>query len=230
MQLGIIGLGRMGGNIARRLMLNGHTTVVFDRNEAFVKTLSEEGATGVADLAALVAGLQKPLAGKVTVDVPRRGGLSFLPQQQHLDRQFPISLQELVAAGFWGTQQRSPQQRSQRLEAVLEDWCLSGLQHRPLMALSGGELQRALLARMSLAEAPVLLLDEPHAALDEDGQALCWKHIHAWHDEGRTLIVVCHDLASVRQHTQQVVQIKSTGCVFGNSKELIRPQAQMQVA
>ena len=59
MQLGIIGLGRMGGNIARRLMLNGHATVVYDRNEAFVKGLSEEGATGVADLKALVAGLQK---------------------------------------------------------------------------------------------------------------------------------------------------------------------------
>ncbi|MCF4989491.1 decarboxylating 6-phosphogluconate dehydrogenase [Pseudomonas gessardii] len=62
MQLGIIGLGRMGGNIARRLMLNGHTTVVYDRNEAFVKGLSDEGATGVTDLAALVAGLQKPRA------------------------------------------------------------------------------------------------------------------------------------------------------------------------
>ena len=45
MQLGIIGLGRMGGNIARRLMLNGHTTVVYDRNEAFVKGLAGEGAT-----------------------------------------------------------------------------------------------------------------------------------------------------------------------------------------
>jgi zinc/manganese transport system ATP-binding protein len=96
--------------------------------------------------------------------------VSFLPQQQHLDRQFPISLQELVAAGFWGTR-LTPQQRSERLHAVLEDWHLSGLEQRPLMALSGGELQRALLARMSLAEAPVLLLDEPHAALDEDGQA-----------------------------------------------------------
>lgn len=62
MQLGIIGLGRMGGNIARRLMLNGHTTVVYDRNEAFVKGLAGEGATGVADLAGLVAGLQKPRA------------------------------------------------------------------------------------------------------------------------------------------------------------------------
>jgi 6-phosphogluconate dehydrogenase len=62
MQLGIIGLGRMGGNIARRLMLNGHTTVVYDRNAAFVAALSEEGATGVADLPALVAALEKPRA------------------------------------------------------------------------------------------------------------------------------------------------------------------------
>ncbi|MDU9021882.1 decarboxylating 6-phosphogluconate dehydrogenase [Pseudomonas corrugata] len=62
MQLGIIGLGRMGGNIARRLMLNGHTTVVYDRNVAFVENLAQEGATGVADLPALVAGLEKPRA------------------------------------------------------------------------------------------------------------------------------------------------------------------------
>ncbi|AZE58358.1 Zinc ABC transporter, ATP-binding protein ZnuC [Pseudomonas synxantha] len=185
--------------------------------------------TGKSSLLKVIAGLQKPLSGKVSMDVPRRGGLSFLPQQQHLDRQFPISLQELVAAGFWGTRHTS-EERSQRLQAVLDDWCLSGLEHRPLMALSGGELQRALLARMSLADAPILLLDEPHAALDEDGQALCWQHIHAWHSEGRTLVVVCHDLASVRYHTQQVVQIKDTGCVFGSSKALIRPQPQMQVA
>ncbi|QXI55878.1 decarboxylating 6-phosphogluconate dehydrogenase [Pseudomonas alvandae] len=62
MQLGIIGLGRMGGNIARRLMLNGHITVVYDRNAAFVENLSQEGATGVADLPALVAGLETPRA------------------------------------------------------------------------------------------------------------------------------------------------------------------------
>ena len=104
-----------------------------------------------------------PELGKVTVDVPRRGGLSFLPQQQHLDRQFPISLQELVAAGFWGTQQRSPQQRSQRLEAVLEEWCLSGLENRPLMALSGGELQRVAIVLALGIPADIYLIDEPSA-------------------------------------------------------------------
>jgi 6-phosphogluconate dehydrogenase len=62
MQLGIIGLGRMGGNIARRLMLNGHTTVVFDRDEASRSTLAKEGSTAVADLPALVAAMARPRA------------------------------------------------------------------------------------------------------------------------------------------------------------------------
>ena len=185
--------------------------------------------SGKSSLLKVIAGLQKPLTGKVILDVPRKGSHSFLPQQQHLDRQFPISLQELVAAGFWGSTQ-SPEIRRQRLKAVLENWCLSGLEQRPLMALSGGELQRALLARLSLADAPLLLLDEPHAALDELGQALLWKHIHAWHAEGRTQLIVCHDLAAVRQHLPQTLLIKSTGCVLGASVDLIHQQPHTRVA
>jgi zinc/manganese transport system ATP-binding protein len=185
--------------------------------------------SGKSSLQKVIAGLQRPLAGNVILNVPRKGALSFLPQQQHLDRQFPISLQELVAAGFWGIK-LSPELRRQRLNTVLEDWCLSGLEQRPLMALSGGELQRALLARLSLAQTPLVLLDEPHAALDELGQSLLWKHIHEWHAQGRTLLVVCHDLAAVRQHIPQTLLIKNTGCVLGSSTELIRQQPQTQVA
>lgn len=184
---------------------------------------------GKSSLLKVIAGLQKPLEGKVMLDVPRKGSLSFLPQQQHLDRQFPISLEELIAAGFWGNKQ-SPEARRNRLDSVLDDWCLSGLERRPLMALSGGELQRALLARLSLTDAPVLLLDEPHAALDELGQALLWKHLHAWHAAGRTMVMVCHDLAAVRQHIPRTLLIKSSGCVFGPSTDLIRQQPQSQVA
>jgi 6-phosphogluconate dehydrogenase len=62
MQLGIVGLGRMGGNIARRLMLDGHTTVVYDRDEASRSALANEGSTAAEDLAALVQGLEKPRA------------------------------------------------------------------------------------------------------------------------------------------------------------------------
>jgi 6-phosphogluconate dehydrogenase len=62
MQLGVIGLGRMGGNIVRRLMQGGHDCVVWDRDPAAVKVLADDGATGAADMADLVAKLQAPRA------------------------------------------------------------------------------------------------------------------------------------------------------------------------
>lgn len=185
--------------------------------------------SGKSSLLKVIAGLQKPLSGKVTLDAPRHGGVSFLPQQQHLDRQFPISLQELVAAGSWGNR-HTPAMRRQLLQTALDDWALTGLEYRPLMALSGGELQRALLARLSLAEAPLLLLDEPHAALDEPGQALLWKHIHGWHAAGRTVVVVCHDLAAVREHIPHTLLVSQAGCALNRSVDLIARQPRMQVA
>ncbi len=73
MQLGMIGLGRMGGNIVRRLMRDGHKTVVFDMSTDAVKTLSGEGATGTGSLEAFIGALEKPRvawvmlpAGKIT--------------------------------------------------------------------------------------------------------------------------------------------------------------------
>jgi 6-phosphogluconate dehydrogenase len=62
MQLGMVGLGRMGGNIVRRLMRNGQRCVVFDQNPAPIATLVKEGATGGADLKGLVARLEQPRA------------------------------------------------------------------------------------------------------------------------------------------------------------------------
>jgi zinc/manganese transport system ATP-binding protein len=201
----------------------------FELSKGSLTAIIGANGSGKSSLLKVIASLQKPLAGKVRLSVPLKGGVSFLPQQQHLDRQFPISLQALVAAGFWGNKQSS-ELRSQRLKNALADWHLNGLEDRPLMALSGGELQRALLARLSLTDAPLLLLDEPHAALDELGQALLWKHIHDWHLEGRTLVVVCHDLAAVREHIPYTLLIKSSGCTFGPSTELIRQPPQAQVA
>jgi 6-phosphogluconate dehydrogenase len=62
MQIGIIGLGRMGGNISRRLMRAGHECVVFDRDQKAVDDLSHGGATGVAGLEQMVASLKAPRA------------------------------------------------------------------------------------------------------------------------------------------------------------------------
>jgi 6-phosphogluconate dehydrogenase len=62
MQLGMIGLGRMGANMVRRLIRGGHQCVVFDRSPAAVKELTQENAVGASSLADLVKKLQKPRA------------------------------------------------------------------------------------------------------------------------------------------------------------------------
>ncbi len=62
MQLGIVGLGRMGGNIALRLMRDGHTTAVYDRSAEAVQRVAKDGATAARDLSHLVTLLEKPRA------------------------------------------------------------------------------------------------------------------------------------------------------------------------
>src|SRR5262249_5179519 len=73
MQIGVIGLGRMGGNIVRRLMKHGHAAVVYDKDETAVKALAADGAAGAKALEDFVAKLAKPRtawvmlpAGKIT--------------------------------------------------------------------------------------------------------------------------------------------------------------------
>ena len=65
MQIGVIGLGRMGSNIAKRLMRGGHSCVVFDRDAKAVSALKDDGAAGASDLADLVRQLQAPRAAWV---------------------------------------------------------------------------------------------------------------------------------------------------------------------
>ncbi len=182
---------------------------------------------GKSSLLRVLAGLQAPLAGQLRIAAQGLGAIGYLQQQQAIDRQFPIELAQLVAAGLWRSRLPRAAQR-QRLDAVLAAWGLSELAGRPLIALSGGELQRALLARLELTEAPLLLLDEPAAALDEAGQRLLWQRLAAWQQAGRTQLVVCHDLAGARAHLPDCLLIRAAGCRHGASRALLAaPLAQV---
>lgn len=186
--------------------------------------------SGKSSLLKVIAGLNQPLRGRVDVSTPLLGGVSYLPQQQALDRQFPIRLAELVSAGLWRSRM-SRSERQARLQQALLDWGLLELEKQSLQALSGGELQRALLARLSLTDARVLLLDEPEAALDEHGQHLLWQHIERWQQQGRTLVLVSHNLASLSQKLDNALLVSRSGCISAPIHQFIRNrQALEQVA
>ena len=75
---------------------------------------------------------------------------------------------------------------------------LAGRLERPIAELSVGELQRALFARLILQDAAVILLDEPFAAVDAQTVAVLLDQVTRWHQEGRTVIAVLHDLEVVQ--------------------------------
>jgi 6-phosphogluconate dehydrogenase len=92
MQLGMIGLGRMGGNIVRRLTRNAHHCVVFDRNPAAIEALVGERVTGCADLEELVANLHRPRAvwvmlpaGEITEETIKQLGALLEPDDIIID-------------------------------------------------------------------------------------------------------------------------------------------------
>ncbi|MQT92216.1 metal ABC transporter ATP-binding protein [Pseudomonas helleri] len=174
---------------------------------------------GKSSLLKVLAGLQKPLSGHLRINAEGTK-IGYLVQRSGIDRQFPISLGELVSGGFWGQRLRR-RVRSQRLRQTLQAWDIEKLEAYPLEALSGGELQRALLARLSLTDANLLLLDEPDAALDKAGQTLLWRHIGAWHKAGHTLVVVSHDLPRVREMAEFCLLVDSEGCQYGPSHAVI---------
>ena len=85
-----------------------------------------------------------------------------------------------------------------RVTAVAEMVGLSGRLRRPIGETSVGELQRALFARLILQDAAVILLDEPFAAVDTLTMSVLLDQVMRWHEEGRTVIAVLHDLDIVR--------------------------------
>ena len=86
------------------------------------------------------------------------------------------------------------------IEAAIAAVGLTGFERRPIGTLSGGQMQRALFARLLLQDAAVILLDEPFTAIDAKTTADLLDLVRRWHDESRTVVAVLHDLDMVRAH------------------------------
>ena len=154
---------------------------------------------GKSTLLAAIAGVVRLARGAVNCGARQR--LAYLPQLAAIDRDYPLTVLELIALGGWREfgAFRSPS-TALRTRAVLvaETVGLEGRLARLIGELSVGELQRALFARLMLQDAAVILLDEPFAAVDAQTLSVLLDQVMQWHQEGRTVIAVQHDLDLVR--------------------------------
>lgn len=184
--------------------------------------------TGKSTLVRTIVGLQRPLAGRIRLDGIAPDRIAYLAQQSDIDRSFPITVFEMVLTGLWprlghfgGIRRRHRQQARAALERV----GMGDIANRTLGELSAGQFQRVLFARTILQDAPLIVLDEPFAAVDErTAEALMW-FIRGWHDESRTVLVVVHDLGLVLRAFPWTVLVGGGRARYGPTRDLLNRAA-----
>lgn len=158
---------------------------------------------GKSTLLKTIAGILKPSSGRVVIADSLAGRIAYLPQTAALRKDFPIATLQAVCTGFWprvGNNGAITRAMKNEARQALADVGLEGLENRQIGELSGGQFQRLLFARVMVQDAPVILLDEPFAAVDGETTARLIRVLLDWHRQGRTIICVLHDLLLIRKY------------------------------
>jgi len=158
--------------------------------------------SGKSTLLRVLAGLTPIRSGEVQVagETPRlgRSRIAYLAQRPHLAESFPIKLRRLVQMGTYAHHGWFEECRhgDEAIDRALARLGLTELAERPVHTLSGGQLQRALIARAVVQGAELLLLDEPYAALDQSSREIIDRFLF---EEGAafTVVMATHDPADL---------------------------------
>lgn len=202
-----------------------HVSGVFEEGSA--TALVGPNGSGKSTLLKGLCGLLQPLGGRVEREGFGLDQIAYLPQQAEIDREFPITVADVVSTGLWpqlgmfgGLSRAQQRQTHDALVAV----GLDGFERRTLDKLSAGQFQRVLFARLLLLDRPLVLLDEPFTSLDarttEDLLAL----IARWRSEGRTIVAVLHDFGQVRAHFPQTLLLARELVDWGATTEVLTPE------
>lgn len=170
---------------------------------------------GKTTLVKVMLGLKKPDCG--AVEYFRNGSVvdsvavGYLPQYSNIDRMFPISVREVVLTGL-GAQKRLFAHFSSRhkemVEAALQRLDLVDLADRHIGALSGGQLQRVLLARAIVSKPDMLVLDEPNTYMDRHFQKDMYRLLCDLNTDC-AVVIVSHDVDVVQKHANRVLRVNS---------------------
>ena len=192
-------------------------------------TLAVLGAngSGKSTFVKMLLGLMEPLSGRLTWPNGRPREVGYLAQMTEFDRRFPIRVRDLAAMGAWngfGLRGKLDKKSRVQVEDALEAAGVLDIADRSLHTLSGGQLQRALFARVIMQDAPLILLDEPFAAVDQSTEAHLLSIIGRWRDEGRAVVLVVHDLSSVLDHCSHALLLGGGVATYGTVDDVLTPE------
>ncbi|OAT21610.1 manganese/iron ABC transporter ATP-binding protein [Proteus myxofaciens] len=201
---------------------NGHTAIYdasFSITGGTICALVGINGSGKSTLFKTIMGLVKPSKGKVTLnDSPiqqalKQNMIAYVPQTEEVDWNFPVLVSDVVMMGRYGKMGffRIPSKEDHDVvEASLERVGLSGLGHRQIGELSGGQKKRVFLARAMAQEGTVLLLDEPFTGVDVKTENAIIELLRNLREEGHLVLVSTHNLGSVPEFCDHVILINRT--------------------
>lgn len=149
--------------------------------------------------------------------------VGYMPQREAIDWDFPVSVYDVVMMGRYQKLGLFKRPRTADKEKVLE--CLKKVdlldfKDRQISNLSGGQQQRVFLARALAQESEVYFMDEPFAGVDAKTEKAIMEVLGELRDMGKTLIVIHHDLSTVRDHFDYLVLINRQVINAGPTKEV----------
>jgi ABC-type Mn2+/Zn2+ transport system ATPase subunit len=164
--------------------------------------------SGKTTLLRILLGELRPTVGQRTSDSNSGVAVGYVPQLDPSERSFPLTVEEMVLLGRAAFSRRRPWfDRSEKNETreILNRLGIGHLSHRRLDELSGGQFQRALIARALLARPQLLLLDEPTSGIDLNTRQSVLQLIDELRADGYAVVVTTHDLNWVAAHLPRIV-------------------------
>jgi manganese/iron transport system ATP-binding protein/manganese/zinc/iron transport system ATP- binding protein len=156
-----------------------------------------------------------------------KGKVAYVPQRGAVDWDFPITVREVAAMGRYGKRRwwrDLTKQDYKFADEALEKVRMSEFSRRQIGQLSGGQQQRVFMARALTQDADVLLLDEPFAGVDAATERAILDVLQETKKQGKTVVVVHHDLATAAEYFDLIVLLKQRLFGFGTPKQVLNPQ------
>ncbi|MEM9399705.1 MAG: metal ABC transporter ATP-binding protein [Verrucomicrobiota bacterium] len=181
--------------------------------------------SGKTTLLRLLLGLELPSEGRIVWMSKPRPSIGYVPQRLNFDRLFPLTVEEFMAVnysqtGLWlgGV----PRRVKEKINDALARTSISDTKSQLLGTLSGGQLQRVLVAAALLQRPSVLILDEPSANIDLHGSDELRRLLSELHkSDNLTLIFVSHDLHFVSELSNRVACLNGYLCGFGETQKIL---------